>query len=329
MTRRGGGAGGTQPGVCRLQGRASRCYVDTGAQGGDTQPDPREGAPRLRQEHCRGQEVGPLCVSLGGWARSPLLASFLPAGTCLVPLLLSWGWGRTPRASADLSDTGGCPEHMSRGPRSAQARRPGGQFGARSPSLPWCRCLAPHRAGMMEQKPRCLPHSLGTLESGLIWPVVSEWFWPTGTQRLSTAGECHPPPAPSRWEPVGWTGWRPRLWLAAVTPHAPAAPPCHPFPKWASWRGSLVKQPGSQGAPLPARSRPPGLGRNSGNWPFLPRLARQQNRGQSGLPGRSPGASTHGEVQAVCVPHPRSVGRPGGAGLASRAGRGAALGPGK
>lgn len=50
--------------------------------------------------------------------------------------------------------------------------------------------------------------------------------------------------------------WQPGHWLPTAAPHAPVAPPCHLFPRWTSWLGCPLLQPGGEDAPLPPRATP-------------------------------------------------------------------------
>lgn len=149
--------------------------------------------------------------------------------------------------------------------------------------------------------------------------MVSERFWLTGSE-LSPAGSLS-----SRWEPEGWTAWQPGHWLPTAAPHAPAAPPCHPFPRWASWLGCPLLQPGGEDAPLPPGAAlwvwagAQGLGRPQAAW--LPAALRTELLLVLS-PGPQAAFATPGEEQAVGGPARDT--RP-----ASRARRGGTEGPGE
>lgn len=85
---------------------------------------------------------------------------------------------------------------------------------------------------------RCPPLSPGHLRKWLHLACGCGAAWLAGARRPGRPGS--PPPA------EGWRAWRCWHWLAV-----PAAPPCCPAPRWASWPGLRPLQPGWRTLPGP------------------------------------------------------------------------------
>lgn len=138
-----------------------------------------------------------------------------------------------------------------------------------------------HWAGAREHRQPCLPHSLGTSESGFIWPVAFEWFWLAGTQGLGPAGELPQPPG----RPGGGRPGSPGIGWQALPPMPPQLPATHFLNGPPGWDVSCCSQARIGGRSLPPWGPPRGFGQEFRDLaiPRLLSLPAQQREG--GLQG--------------------------------------------
>lgn len=182
----------------------------------ETQPGPRGSA----QPGSKAAAQGLVPVRLS-WQHGPVTAPTL----CFTPSLSGWdntlclcrfpdmGEG-TPGVSSPLGagtnagPTGGSSECVARG-----APRTGDGSGVLPPP-PMPFAVLAFLGGAAGTETAVSPSLLGAVESGSIWPVVSEWL-----------AHRYPEAQPARESPTsrGWTGWQRWHWLA-LRPRGPSRP---------------------------------------------------------------------------------------------------------
>lgn len=153
-----------------------------------------------------------------------------------------------------------------------------------------------HWAGAREHRQPCLPHSLGTSESGFIWPVAFEWFWLAGTQGLGPAGELPQPPG----RPGGGRPGSPGIGWQALPPTPPQLPATHFLNGPPGWDVSCCSQ-ARIGGTLPAS-----LGAAPRVWAGIQGLGHSQaaQLASTAERGWAPGSAcwASGCLQAVVLP---------------------------